>query len=285
MQLPIESLNLLMLNVGLARHNADWNWKDVSSPFTRIYYVVEGTARLHLLNEVVELKPNNLYIIPAHTVHSYECDGKFVHYYLHLYEGFKKETDVFDFYEIPTEVQAQEGDVGIFERMCMLHPDAELPASDPRSYDNSHKFADYVSRYNDMHLYEKMQLRGSVLILFSRFMQYARPRVWTQDARIAKVVKYVHSNIYNEISSEELADVACVTKPYLIRLFNKHFGISPLRYINQKKIERAQLLLLTENLSVKDIAYTIGFNDDSYFIRLFKKLTGTTPQEYRMQMK
>lgn len=285
MQLPIESLNLLMLNVGLAHHNADWNWKDVSSPFTRIYYVTEGTARLHLPHEVVELKRDNLYIIPAHTVHSYECEGIFSHYYLHLYEGFKKETDVFDFYEIPSEVKAQEGDIDIFERMCSLHPEAQLPASDPRMYDNSNKFADYVSRYNELQLYEKMQLRGSILMLFSRFMQFAKPRVWTQDERMAKVLKYVHSNLYNDISNEDLADVACVTKQYLIRLFNQHFGISPLQYINQKKIERAQLLLLTENLSVKDIAYTIGFNDDSYFIRLFKKLTGTTPQEYRIQMR
>lgn len=285
MQLPIESLNLLMLNVGLAHHNADWNWKDVSSPFTRIYYVTEGTARLHLPHEVVELKRDNLYIIPAHTVHSYECEGIFSHYYLHLYEGFKKETDVFDFYEIPSEVKAQEGDIDIFERMCCLHPEAQLPASDPRMYDNSNKFADYVSRYNELQLYEKMQLRGSILMLFSRFMQFAKPRVWTQDERMAKVLKYVHGNLYNDINNEDLADVACVTKQYLIRLFNQHFGISPLQYINQKKIERAQLLLLTENLSVKDIAYTIGFNDDSYFIRLFKKLTGTTPQEYRIQMR
>lgn len=42
MNIPIESLNFQMLNVGLAKHDADWNWQNVVSPFTRIYLVTEG---------------------------------------------------------------------------------------------------------------------------------------------------------------------------------------------------------------------------------------------------
>ena len=94
MNIPIESLNFQMLNVGLAKHDADWNWQNVVSPFTRIYLVTEGCAKLYLPNRVVDLLSGHMYIVPAHTVHSYECAGKFSHYYLHFYEGFKKETDI-----------------------------------------------------------------------------------------------------------------------------------------------------------------------------------------------
>ena len=62
MHLPIESFNFQMLNVGLAHHNGDWNWKHVSSPFTRIYYVKEGEAQIHLPKQVVRLRPGYLYI-------------------------------------------------------------------------------------------------------------------------------------------------------------------------------------------------------------------------------
>ena len=285
MQIPIESLNLLMLNVGLAQHYGDWNWKDVSSPFTRIFCVMKGQARLHLPDETVCLTPNHMYIIPAYTKHSYECDGEYELYYLHVYEGFKKETDIFDFYDFPTEVDAEEIDKEIFRNMCRQHPYAILPASDPTVYDNHSEFTDYVLRYNEMPLYDKMQLRGSVLILFSRFMKSARPRVWTKDERMKKVLEYIHHNIYDDIDIDSLASMACVTKPYFIRLFTKNFGISPLQYINRKKIERAQLLLLTDSMPVKELAYQLGFNDHSYFIRLFRKLTGTTPMEYRMTMR
>lgn len=281
MGLPIESLNTIMLNVGLERTDGDWNWQQVSSPFTRIYCVTEGEARLHLPDKTQELTPGHLYIIPAHITHSYECHGRFTHYYLHVYEGFKKETDIFELYDFPTEVNAQEGDEQIFAAMCRQYPEAQLPASDPESYDNTGKFTDYVKRYNDLPIHQKMWLRGCILILISRFIERAALRTWTKDERVAQVLTYIHKNIYDDIDIDDLADVACVTKPYLIRLFKRSVQVSPLQYINRKKIEKAELLLLTEDLSIKELAYTLGFGDHSYFIRLFKKITGKTPQEYR----
>lgn len=284
MQLPIESLNLLMLNVGFAEHHADWNWKNVSSPFTRIYCVTLGEAWVHLPGHVVHLTPGHLYIIPPHTTHSYECSGDFSHYYLHVYEGFKKETDIFEFYDFPIEVACGPLDESLFRQLCEYYPQAALPASDPRSYDNSTKVSDYIRRYNDLPLSQKMQIRGATLLLFSHFLQDARPRIASTDDRMLKVQKYIHNNIYDDIDLHTLADVACVTHTYLIRLFNKNFGMSPLQYINQKKVERAQLLLLTSEMPVKEVAYSLGFTDSSYFIRLFKKTTQLTPQEYRERM-
>lgn len=285
MNIPIESLNFQMLNVGLAFHDADWNWKNVVSPFTRIYLVTEGHAKLYLPNGVTDLKPSYMYIIPAHTVHSYECMGKFSHYYLHFYEGFKKETDIFDFYEFPVEVDADSLDGSIFYNMCKHHPETTLPASDPSSYDTMGKFMDYVHRYNELALDAKLELRGSMLLLFSRFVKYAKPRVWTKDKRLARTLNYIHNNIYEEIRIDDLASIACVTKSHFIRLFSKTFGMSPLQYINKKKIERAELLLITENAPIKEIAYDLGYNDHSYFIRLFKKIVGITPMAYRRSMR
>jgi AraC-like DNA-binding protein len=278
-------MNLLMLNVGMARHNGDWNWKNVSSPFTRIYYVTEGEAQLHLHDQKVALHPGHLYIIPAYTIHSYECSGLFTHYYLHVCEGFKNEMNVMDLYDFPTEVEAMGDEERLFQHICRQHPSAQLPESDPQAYDNATKFIDYVHRYRGMSLWEKMELRGAILMLFSRFMREASPRVWTHDERMKQVLAYMHSHIGQSIGIDELADVACVTKPYLIRLFKREFGISPLQYVNKKKVEKAQLLLFSTGKPVKEVAYTLGFGDHSYFIRLFRKITGITPQEYRSRMR
>lgn len=285
MNIPIESLNFQILNIGFAQHDADWNWQNVVSPFTRIYLVTEGCAKLYLPNTVVELKAKHMYIVPAHTIHSYKCTGKFSHYYLHFYEGFKKETDIFDFYDFPVEIDSDKLDEAIFNNMCKLHPEAQLPASDPTTYDNMEKFIDYVNRYNGLSLAEKMELRGSILVLFSKFVNKAQAKVWTQDKRLAKVLTYIHNNIYEEINIDDLAAMACVTKSHFIRLFVKTIGISPLQYINKKKINRAELLLITDNQPIKEIAYDLGNNDHSYFIRLFKKITGITPMAYRKNMR
>ena len=285
MQFPIESLNLQMLNVGYARHDGDWNWQQVSSPFTRIYFVTEGEARLHLTDGVVVLRPRHLYVIPAYTRHSYECQGVFGHYYLHLYEGFKNETNVFEMFRLPFEVEATDMELQLFQEMCSNHPEAQLPESNPQVYDTNTSFADYAKRYNALSLWQKMRLRGIMLMLFARFMRQATPRVWTTDERMTKVLAYIHNHLYDDIDIDALASVACITKPYLIRLFTQEFGQSPLHYINKKKIEKSQLVLLTSDLPVKAVAYTMGFNDYSYFIRLFKKIVGITPGEYRLSLR
>ncbi len=284
MTISTEPLNFQILNVGFASHNGNWNWHEVMSPFTRIYLVTEGEAKIFMQGMTVALKPGFLYIVPAHTMHSYECEGKFSHYYLHFFEGLDKEVGVFDAYEFPLEVKAGVLEEQLFRQMCRHFPIAELPASDPSTYDNIGKFMEYVHRYNDFSLGEKMELRGSVLLLFSRFAKKAKVREWTQDKRMAEILKYIQSNIGREIKIEDLASIMCVTESHFIRLFSKCIGVSPLKYINKKKVERAQVMLITEDLSVKEIAYRLGFDDHSYFIRLFKKMTHTTPLKYRNHM-
>ena len=83
MHIHINTINPLILNAGLAIHNADWNWQGVCSPFCRMYYVTEGNACIHFKHKQVELQPDHLYIIPANTPHSYECHGLFSHFYIH----------------------------------------------------------------------------------------------------------------------------------------------------------------------------------------------------------
>ena len=55
----VDKLHPLVLNIGLAIHNADWNWKNVNSPFTRLYYVTEGTAQVLISGKTqIQLLPN-----------------------------------------------------------------------------------------------------------------------------------------------------------------------------------------------------------------------------------
>lgn len=73
MEFNIDTFHPFVLNIGLAQHNADWNWKNVSSPFARLYYVIEGTAKVILPDHIVSLREGYMYFIPAFTSHSYEC--------------------------------------------------------------------------------------------------------------------------------------------------------------------------------------------------------------------
>jgi len=78
-----------------------------------------------------------------------------------------------------------------------------------------------------------------------------------------------------------MAKYCNLSKTYFIRKFQKKYGYSPLVYFNRLKIESACQLLLVSKRSVKEIAFALGFNDPLYFSRLFQKVMGTSPSEYR----
>ncbi|MGX8695274.1 MAG: helix-turn-helix domain-containing protein [Prevotella sp.] len=92
-----------------------------------------------------------------------------------------------------------------------------------------------------------------------------------------RVLAYIHAHTSDSIAVEQLAGVACVTKTYFIKLFKREFGIPPMQYVNKKKVERAQFMLFTTDKAIKELAYTLGFSDYNYFIRMFRKQTGSTP--------
>ena len=281
----IDQLHLLILNVGLAIHNTDWNWRNVNSPFTRLYYVTEGAARILLPTGIQELKPDHLYLVPSFTTHSYLCDTHFVHYYLHIYEDHQSESSILEDFSFPTEIPAGDLELPIIKRLCGINPTMQLPQSDPTSYDNNPTLIKNIIKNKQRTFCDKVESRGIVYQLMARFLKDAQPKAEINDDRIQKVLSYIRKNIYKTIDIDSLAAISCLSKDHFIRLFKKEVNNTPLQYINQKKIEKAQLILITDSMPVKNISYLLAYEDHSYFNRLFKKLTGVTPQQYRDRYK
>lgn len=281
MNLQVEQMHPLVLNVGLAVHNADWNWKNVNSPFTRLYYVTEGSAQIELPDGIYTLSPKHMYFIPAFTIHTNICKSNFVHYYLHIYEDHYSDNDWLDHWKFPVEIEATDLDLALFKRLCEINPHMTLQKSDPTTYDNNPTLMQNLIKNRQRAFCDKVESRGIVFQLLSRFFKQGQSKIEMEDNRIAKTVLYIRKHLNEAIELEKLAEISCLSKDHFIRLFKKELGTTPLQYINQKKIEKAQLLLITEELTVKEIAFQLAFDDYSYFNRLFKKTTGVTPQEYR----
>lgn len=277
----IDLFNPKILNVGLAVHYADWNWRHVKSPFARLYYVTEGTARLKVNNRMYRLLPDKMYYVPSFAEHDNFCDGHFVHYYAHIYEPPTQEVSVLDKWELPTEMNAGPGELALFERLHEINPYGALKNSDPQSYDNESSLRKTMQDNEQLSFVAAVESRGIVLQLLARFLEQATEKQTVVDERIAKVIDYIQRNIYQEISIPKLAEIACVSEDHFIRLFRTETNTTPLQFVNNLKIEKAQLLLLTSKEPIKNIATNLSFFDTSYFNRIFKKFTGFTPVEYR----
>jgi AraC-like DNA-binding protein len=75
--------------------------------------------------------------------------------------------------------------------------------------------------------------------------------------------------------------MVCLSKDHFIRLFKKETGVTPTQYITNKKMEKAQLLLATENISIYDITVKLSYTDVAYFDRVFRNTIGMSPLAYR----
>jgi len=281
MRFLLEQVNITVLNVGYAETLHHWGGDDLSSPFARLYYVKKGRAWLHLADRKIEVKPAHMYLVPTFVPHRYECEAGFGFYYMFLYEHNYALQGTFERYEFPIEVKANKAVDLLFTNFCSLYPQLSLPYASADDFNRHPAYRDYALRYTQMDRYAKMQLQGLVLIISSYFVKHATERKELQDQRLVAVADYVKANIHLPLTLDQLADRACVTKAHLIRLFRSKMGISPLQYVIRKKIQYAQGLLLTTNMSVRQIATDVGIFDSSYFIRVFKKHIGLTPQAYR----
>jgi len=273
---------LTLINIGLARHDGDWNWQHVRSPFARIYYVTEGTAQVLLPDTTLDLHPGRLYLIPPFTTHHYSCTGHFAHYYIHLYEETSLGEDgQFDWFEMTHEAVAMPTDLILIERLASLLPHLKLQASDPKTYDNNTMLMERIRQSHHRQLYERTEIQGILLILLSRFLNQAHEKHPTKDSRIIRAMRFISRNNDIHISLDKLATEACLSKDHFIRLFHQEVGETPANYIIRRKLEQAELWLVTTDKPIKNIAAALGYDDTSYFIRLFRQRIGMSPQQYR----
>jgi AraC-like DNA-binding protein len=277
----VNLLSPIVINVGLAEHHGDWNWQNVSSPFARIYCVTYGKAQIRMGNNTYDLTPGNLYFVPAFTRHSYICDSDFTHYYIHIYEEHPDPTCQLEDWDIPFSVVAHEYDELLMERLCLINPSMGLPQSNPKSYDNQENVRRNLSVQSKRNFSEKMESRGIVYQILSRFFTSAHPKKRTNDVRIEQAIDYIRQNIFLPLKTENLASMVCLSKDHFIRLFKKETGVTPTQYITNKKMEKAQLLLATENISIYDITVKLSYTDVAYFDRVFRNTIGMSPLAYR----
>ncbi|NLY76709.1 MAG: helix-turn-helix transcriptional regulator [Tissierellia bacterium] len=78
-----------------------------------------------------------------------------------------------------------------------------------------------------------------------------------------------------------MADYLGLNKCYFCQLFKRETGKTYSQFLNELRIEKSKELLENTNLSILDIALTVGYNNQNYYSMAFKKLTGTTPKNYK----
>lgn len=98
---------------------------------------------------------------------------------------------------------------------------------------------------------------------------------------IRKSVNYIRTNYSSRITLEEVASYVYLSPSYFSKIFKDEIGCSFSTYLNKIRIEKSKMLLLTDSVKLVDIPGLVGFEDQSYFSKVFKKVTGVTPGKYK----
>jgi AraC-like DNA-binding protein len=99
--------------------------------------------------------------------------------------------------------------------------------------------------------------------------------------RLSAALDYIHARIAEPVTGAGLAGATRTSYSHLGALFRSRFGCGPLDYHRARRMERARNLLLDPHLSVAEVARRVGFDDVSYFVRVFRKSSGMPPSRWR----
>ena len=130
--------------------------------------------------------------------------------------------------------------------------------------------------------YNNYLLSNIMLFLKEQFLQTAQNNFNNQvPVKFEKIVQWISLHVNDKLTVQLVAHHFSITPEYLTKMFKEYEGMSTLNFIHNLKISRAKDLLITTNMSIKQIGYYLSYDNIKYFMRLFKKKTGFTPSEFR----
>lgn len=277
---------LWLLHTDRVKLNKHWSFTNVVSPFYRVYLITAGKGLLVNPKATIEMEEEFLYLVPSYTLCNYSCSDYLEQYYIHFTEDIQAGRSLFFSNRKLFKVPAQANDKMLFQRVLDLNPGRNLRRSnDPRIYQQSPALLGSKERNYRLPFHVQIETEGILMQLLSRFLaspQYHLSRAGVMPLRQHKTLEYIQDNLGQPLTVAALAQQSHLHPDYFSRIFREEVGEGPLEYIRHKRIERAQVLIITTESSFSEIAFDTGFESLSYFSRVFKKYTGMSPGNYRL---
>jgi AraC family transcriptional regulator len=279
--------NFSLLNIDHVHLGEKWNYKNVISPYFRIYYIDQGFGEISDVSSSLILEPGYLYIIPSFTLCNLSCNGHLSQYFIQFFEETPDGISLFMNNRTIGRIKATSVDISNFSRLVKINPGRGINRSDnPEIYEKNIFYKEYQELNNEQNISAFLETQGILLQLVSRFMTPSvfKPNEILQiHAKIVDAMSYISLNLNNQLTVTHLANRANLNTDYFSRLFKQFSGGRPIDYIQEKRIERAQYLIVTSEKTFGQIAEMTGFDNIFYFSKIFKKITALTPGQYKKQ--
>lgn len=289
MKFFLDHTDITVLNAELHTVGMEWNYRHVNNPYSRIYYITAGHGRIRHHDREYLLKPGHLYVIPCYTTVDMICSRQFTHYYVHVTVRLDTGLDILSLLPCTYEVCAR--DHGIDRRLCerLLHLNPNKALTE---YDATKPiYRQVLDRANRLDREKSpgdlLATNALVRLLLAPFLSHPdlphTDRTLDGLQRFERVFAHIRDHLHTPLTLAELAERVDLNPTYFSNLFRKLMGITPIRYINKRRVEEVQIRLLTTDETLRQIAEAVGFTDEYYLSRVFKRQVGLSPSHYRQQ--
>ncbi len=260
-------LNNLNVNIITTDYTHCWaTWRDIDfvPEYNQFYYICDGEGWIKYGDEEYYPKRKQLLLLPAGVMQSYSTinENTFKKYWCH-FTATVGDMNLFDIIKLPRFIDVKDEKV-LGDLFCKL-----------------------LRSFSSKDISATIRTKGILLEIISYYIENSEIKeinISTSKAikKLNDVITYINGNYNADITNERLAAIMSLHPNYFIRFFKKHFGITPIQYVNKIRLEKAKYILREGNHSVTQTANIVGFNDVFYFSRVFKIYTGYSPSDFQL---
>lgn len=256
-----------LLNVASAKYGGDWHSVPHTHNHVELFYIVGGKGQFLIEDQLYPVNANHLVIINPNVTHTeVSLNAQPLEYIVLGIEGI--------------ELAISDNSNG---RFCILdHFESVEIHSCLRNILREMEIKS--TGYEDV-------CQAFMEILIIRLMRNTdlavptEPTVNTGNKQCASVRRYIDLHFKEPLNLDQLADEAHMNKYHLSHTFKREYGISPINYMINKRLDESKYLLAETDLSMSQIAQLLGFSSLSYFSQVFRRTQSVTPMEYRQSVK
>lgn len=236
-----------------------------------LHHVISGRGIFHCGGQEYQLHPGDSFLIEPEQLISYTADQE--HPWHYLWVAFQGNS-------VP-----------------QLLGNAGFSATQPIARDTQNRglsklFQRIQSAFYNKQAYSPYEAAGHLYLLLSAYGEILGSSAHNEAAlpetpaasTVRQAIHYLSTQYAEEITMETMAESLGYNRAYLSRLFKNHTGETPVTFLLKLRIDQARRLLRErEDLTVEQIAFSVGFHDPLYFSKQFRRLLGLSPSQYRIQ--
>lgn len=249
-----NDVKLNLYKFGYAIVKSDWNGAAKNPTYSRIYYIIDGSAYIEYDNKRITLTRGNWYLIPAGLSFVARCEDKMEHLYFHLTLSGDNEIDLLSEF------------------------------SEPHFFaDNTNPHIFYKKFLESKSLFAAITIKQNIYQIILKFMELTsiKPKMTKFSPCIEKAVAFINNNLFRKLNLSTIANYVHVSKSTLTTKFKNELKITIQEYIQSQKMSKAEEIIKNSDMAISEISERLGFSDQFYFSRCFKQSFGISPREYR----